>query len=344
MHPVPILAFQPLELHLRHAWTISRGTSHTKKNGLLTIGCEGIVGFGEAASNVRYGQNYDLAMAAFERIAHACKGLHPMEHREWLDRAESLCGPSSEVVAALDMALWDWKGKKLGEPVWRLLGMVGDPDRVAKTSYSIGIDSPEMLKSKIEAAGAFDILKIKLGFPGDDALLSAVRGMTQATLRVDANEGWSSVGEALDRIDACRRIDVELVEQPLPASDRSGLQAVFERSPLPIVADESSRTILDLADCASAFHGVNIKLSKCGGITRAVEMATAARAAGLDVMLGCMIESSLGIAAALALAPLAKWLDLDGNLLIAEDPFSGLEIQTDRWQLPAAPGLGVAPI
>lgn len=341
IHAAPVLTFRPLELHLAHAWTIARGTALSKKNGLLMIECGGIVGMGEAAPNVRYGQDYDSAAAAFVKIQDACTGLDPFEHLLWIERAERVCGKDTEVVAALDMALWDWKGKKLGTPVWKLLGIPSDPERMPKTSYSIGIDTVEMLKLKIREAEQFDIFKIKLGAGRDEASLAAIREVTNKILRVDANEGWKSVSESVDKIEWLQKQGVELIEQPLAAIDIAGAQAILERVDMTVVADESSCNINDLANCIGGFHGVNIKLSKCGGITRACEMASAARAAGFKLMMGCMIESSLGIAAAVHIATLFDWVDLDGNLLIKNDPFVNLQIDGARWSLPAEPGLGV---
>ncbi|MFN0207677.1 MAG: dipeptide epimerase [Planctomycetota bacterium] len=342
IHAAPVLTFRPLELHLAHAWTIARGTALSKKNGLLTIECGGIVGMGEAAPNVRYGQDYHSAEAAFVKIKDACAGLDPMDTIQWIERAERVCGKDTEVVAALDMALLDWKGKKLRIPAWKLFDVSLDASRMQKTSYSIGMDSPEMLKIKIREADSFDIFKIKVGAGADEAAIAAIREITQKTLRADANEGWKSVGEAVDKIEWLQKQGVELIEQPLPAEDAPGAQAIWERVEMPIVADEASCNITDLANCIGGYHGVNIKLSKCGGITRALEMATAARAAGFKVMIGCMIESSLGIAAAVQIAALFDWVDLDGNLLIKNDPFVNLQMDAGRWRVPAEPGLGVA--
>ncbi|MBI3820372.1 MAG: dipeptide epimerase [Planctomycetes bacterium] len=338
------LEFAPLELSLRHPWTTARNTSNVKKNGLLTIAADGVIGYGEAAPNVRYGQNYDLSAQAFTRIRAAVNGLAPMEHLEWIARAEEVAGANMETVAALDMALWDWKGKICNKSVSELLGVPRAIEKMPPTSYSIGIDVPELLKRKVREAEAFSVLKIKLGAGRDAEHIAAVREATSKRLRVDINEGWKSVSETVDKIHWLAEQGVELLEQPLPAIDRHGAQAIYEQSVLPVIADESLLRIRDLGACAGAFHGVNIKLSKCGGIARALEMAAAARALGLKLMIGCMIESSVGIAAAAAIGPLFDWVDLDGNLLIDADPFAGLTLDGGRWRLPHAPGLGVAPV
>ncbi|HKE00506.1 MAG TPA: dipeptide epimerase [Planctomycetota bacterium] len=334
------LAFDALELKLRHTWTIARGSSDAKKNGLLTLTADGVAGYGEAAPNVRYHQSFDSASAAFDRIREATRGLSPWEHRVWIERAESVAGEDSEVVAALDAALWDWKGKRCGQPIWRLLGT--SEATMPVTSFSIGIDTPDAMAAKTREASAYPLLKLKVGLGDDEANVRAVRGTTTKPIRVDANEGWKTADEAVERIRWLASQGCELVEQPLAAANRDGNLEVTARSPIPVVADEATLRVSDLRAAAGAYAGVNVKLSKCGGITRALDMLTVARALGLKVMLGCMIESSLGIAAGVAIAPLFDWVDLDGNLLVANDPFAGLEMRDGRWRLPQTPGLGVA--
>ncbi|MBL8696655.1 MAG: dipeptide epimerase [Planctomycetes bacterium] len=335
------LSFVELPLELAHAWTIARGTSTAKRNGLLRLEAEGAVGYGEAAPNTRYGQSFDGAARAFERLAPRLTELSPWSPRPWIAVAETMVGPESEVTAALDAALWDWRGKRLSKTVAELVGTSGRPS--PPTSFSIGIAQPQAMAARARDAREFKILKIKVGLGDDMANVSAVRSATGVPLRVDANEGWKSKEEALERILWLSTQGVELVEQPLPARDIESQRWLFERSPIPLIADESSLTVADVAPLRGQFHGVNVKLSKCGGITRALEMAEAARALGLHCMLGCMIESSLGIAAGVSIAPLFDWVDLDGSLLLADDPFCGIELDGGRWREPSAPGLGVAP-
>ena len=335
------LDFRPLPLKLTHAWTLSRNTSTEKKNGLVTLTAEGVTGYGEAAANVRYGQSFDSAEKAFGQIAKAVEGLSPWEHLTWLERAEREAGLDSEVVAALDMALWDWKGKKLGAPVHRLLGI--PTGRMAVTTYSIGIDTADVMKAKVKEATAYPHLKVKVGLPDDEANVTAIRSVTSKPIRVDANEGWKSAAEAIKKIAWLKTMGIEFVEQPLPSSMNAAMKEVKAASPLPLVADESVLHPADIPALVGLFDGINVKLAKCGGITRAYEMAALGRALGFKLMLGCMIESSLGIAAAVAVAPLYDWLDLDGNLLITGDPFRGLAIKDGVWALPSGPGLGVVP-
>jgi L-alanine-DL-glutamate epimerase-like enolase superfamily enzyme len=332
------LTLRPLELALARPWTIARGTSSSKTNALLELEAEGIVGLGEAAPNARYQQSYATVSAAFERIAAALEGRSPNDAAGCLEAAERATGDRA-ALAALDMALWDWRGRKLGKPAWDLLGIARAP--IAPTSFSIGIDSPDVLREKVRDAGDIPILKIKLGAPEDEANFRAVRAATSKRIRVDANEGWRDRELAASRIEWLASEGVELIEQPLPAADLDGARWLAARSPVPLVADESAPTAREIEAIAGAFHGVNVKLAKCGGLTRAREAIAAARARGLRVMLGCMIESSLGIAAALQLAPLVDWIDLDGNLLLANDPFEGLAHNAGMWRLPTEPGLGV---
>ncbi len=336
------LDFRLLPLKLTHAWTLSRNTSTEKRNGLLTLSAEGVTGYGEAAANVRYGQSFESAEKAFARVAKAVEGLSPWEHLAWLERAEKEAGIDSEVVAALDMALWDWKGKKLGTPVHRLLGI--PTGRMAVTTYSIGIDTADAMKAKVKEATAYPHLKVKVGLPDDEANVAAIRSVTDKPIRVDANEGWKSAEEAIRKIAWLKTMGIEFVEQPLPSSMNAETRKVKAVAGLPLVADESVLHPSDVAALAGTFDGINVKLAKCGGLTRAYEMAALGRALGFKLMLGCMIESSLGIAAAVAVAPLYDWLDLDGNLLISNDPFKGLSIQDGVWALPSGPGLGVVPV
>ena len=224
--------------------------------------------------------------------------------------------PAAE--AAIDMALRDLAGKRLGAPLWELLGI--DPRPTPPTSFTIGLDTPEVVARKVREAGDFEILKIKLGSDEDRAVLEAVRDVTDRPVRVDANEGWT-LEEARERLEWLAGMGVELVEQPLPADQLDESRELRRLSPLPIVADESVHRAADIPRLAEAFDGINIKLMKCGGLGEALRMIHVARAHGMKVMLGCMIESSLAVTAAAHLSPLVDWADLDGNLLVTNDPF-----------------------
>lgn len=338
--PPATLDFRPMHLKLAHTWTIARGSSDEKKNGVLSVTAEGVTGCGEAAANKRWGQSWETAEAAFRRVKAAVAGTSPWEHLLLLERAEAEAGPDAEVVAALDTALWDWKGRRLGAPVHRLLGIPSG--RMPVTSFSIGIDTPEAMKQKTREAAAYPLLKVKVGLAEDEVNLAAVRSVTTKPIRVDANEGWKGGEEAARKLAWLKGQGVELVEQPLPVDRNADMAKLRPKAGIPLVADESVLHPRDVPPLAGLFDGINVKLAKCGGITRALELVAVARALGLKTMLGCMIESSLGIAAGVAIAPLFDWVDLDGNLLLAADPWKGLRIEAGRWRLPEGPGLGVA--
>jgi L-alanine-DL-glutamate epimerase-like enolase superfamily enzyme len=242
--------------------------------------------------------------------------------------------------AALDMALFDLAGRRLGVPVCELLGL--DPSRTPTTSFTIGMDTPDVVVAKVREASAYPILKVKMGSDGDREILEAVRDTTRATLRVDANEGWTP-DDALERLAWLHKLGVEFVEQPLPASMIAETRALRRQSPLPFYADESVHRAADIPALAGAFDGINIKLMKCGGLAEALRMIAVARAHGMKVMLGCMIESSLAITAAAHISPLVDTADLDGHLLIASDPFVGATVEDGRIVLPDGAGLGVRP-
>jgi L-alanine-DL-glutamate epimerase-like enolase superfamily enzyme len=295
------------------------------------------VGRGEAAPIDRYHESPESALAFIEQHG-ALIGDDPFALEEIGARLGEVPGEQA-AKAALDGALHDLQGKVLGLPVWRLLGLprVGPP-----TSWTIWLGDPDDMARRTErVAGRFQRLKLKLG--GADGLdverVRAVRSRTDLPLQVDVNEWWS-LDEALDAIPQLAALGVAYVEQPLPAAD-AGAEELKARSPIPIYVDEDCHTLADVARCAEIADGINIKLAKSGGIREAIRMTHAARALGLGVMLGCMVESGIGIAAACVVAPLCDHVDLDGNLLLAEDPCPGV-IFADGVQVPSeAPGLGV---
>ena len=326
-----------VSLELAETFTIARGSQDVADVVEVEIRHEGVSGFGEAAPIDRYHESAESALAYVESVA-GDLGDDPFALEEVMRRlpAEQFAGRS-----AIDAALHDLSGRLVGEPVWRLLGLerLGPP-----TSWTIGLATPGEMAAKAaqaEASGRFRRLKLKLG--GGDGLdvdrVRAVRGETDVPLQVDVNEWWT-LDEALDALPQLAELGVEYCEQPLPAGDEHGA-ALKKASPIPIYVDEDCHTLRDVAACAGIAHGINIKLAKSGGILEGVRMAQAARALGLGVMLGCMVESGLGIAAGAAMASLCDHVDLDGNLLIAHDPWPGIEL-VDGIQTPSEqPGLGV---
>jgi L-alanine-DL-glutamate epimerase-like enolase superfamily enzyme len=328
-----------LELPLRHAWTISRGTSTSKRNVIVELRHGNLVGRGEAAPNVRYGESAETVTEALQKLAPALEG-DPWHFRVLSERVEHALPGNHAAKAALDIALYDLAGKRLGVPLYRMLGL--DPARMPITSFSIGIDDPAAMVQKVREAEPYPVLKIKFGAQSVRETFSAVRSATSKTVRVDANEAWGPE-EALKHIEWLAAQGVELVEQPLPAADVEGAKWLRQRSPLPLVADEALMMASVVPKLAEGYHGINVKLQKCGGIREALRIIETARSCGLKVMLGCMVETSVGIAAAAHLGPLVDWLDLDGNLLLAADPFRGHPVVGGRIRLGEGPGLGVEP-
>ncbi|MEM7350363.1 MAG: dipeptide epimerase [Acidobacteriota bacterium] len=325
-----------IDLQLRHTFRLARGATDERQNLVVEIEHDGLIGLGEAAPITRYDQDCDSAADAVDTMAAAIHDPRAFDHA-----VTSTAVPSQPAAtAAVDMALRDLAGKRLGAPLYELLGL--DPGSTPPTSFTIGMDTPEAVVRKVKEASDFEVLKVKMGNDADRPMLEAVRDVTDQRLRVDANEGWSLDG-ALDRLEWLARLGVELVEQPLPAAQLDETRELRRASPLPLFADESVHTAADIPRLAGVFDGINIKLMKCGGLGEALRMIAVARAHGLQIMLGCMIESSLAITAAAHLAPLVDYADLDGHLLITNDPYRGATVSGGRLALPDGPGLGVEP-
>lgn len=333
-----------LELRTRHAFHIARQTAPPVRRNVWVrlLDDEGREGWGEAPATAYYGETAETVLAVLPRLFAAladATGGDPLalEHAE--RAVEHSLGYNPAARAALSAALHDLVGKRLGLPVWRLWGL--EPTAPV-SSFTIGIDEPEVMRLKVREARGFGILKVKVGTPRDPEVLALIREEApEARLRVDANTGWT-VKSAIAALPMLQEFAVELLEQPLPAADLEGLRLLRGRSSIPIVADESCVSLRDVGKLAGAVDGINIKLAKCGGLREAVRMVHAARAHGLLVMLGCMVESTLGIAAALQLAPLVDVVDLDGAALLAEDPFVGPGLEPDgTLRFDRGPGLGV---
>ena len=328
-----------VELRLRHTFRLSRGASDSRRNLLIEIEEDGVVGLGEAAPIARYAQDAESAARAVEAMA---PRLGDARRFEGLAARVAVAGQSA-AEAAVDIALRDLAAKRLGAPLWRVLGL--DPGACPPTSFTIGIDTPERAVERVREASEFEILKIKLGGPDDRAMLEAIRDATRQRLRVDVNEGWAGLPleEAVARGDWLQTLGVELLEQPFAAGDLEATRALRQRLRMPVYADESVHRAADLPRLATAFDGINVKLMKCGGIGEALRMIGLARALGLKVMLGCMVETSLGITAAAQISPLVDEADLDGALLVSNDPYRGATFHGGRVTLPDGPGLGVMP-
>ncbi len=321
-------------LQLRHTFRLARGDSDSRRVLMVEIEHDGLVGRGEAAPIARYGQDVDSAARAAEEMV-----AHLDDVRAFDEAAARVAVPGEPAAeAAIDMALRDLAGKRLGVPLYQLMGI--DPGTMPVTSFTIGMDTPEIVEQKVREAEGFAVFKVKMGSKDDQRVLETVRSVTNRPVRVDANEGWT-LRDAIERLDWLQKMGVELVEQPLPSHQHREMCELRERSPLPLFADESVARAEDIPRLAEAFDGINIKLMKCGGIGEAMRMIHVARAHGMKIMLGCMVESSMAITAAAHLAPLVDYADLDGNLLITNDPYIGAEVREGRLVLPSEPGLGV---
>ncbi|MFL5726302.1 MAG: dipeptide epimerase [Chloroflexota bacterium] len=336
-----------LHLSLRDPFVIAR-SDHDAGHSVTTVIVElrderypDLVGIGEGYPDRFYGETAATIVAVLPHLV-AAVGEPELTADGLLSAGDAIgraIAHNGGAKCALDIALHDLAGKVAGMPVHRLLGLSSD---IPPTDFTIGIDEPAVVAQRASRAARFPALKIKVGGGADLATLGAVRGVYDGPIRVDANTGWS-LDEAIGLLPDLVDLGVELVEQPFPARRLDELRRLQDVSPLPIVADESSVTIEDLDGLVGIVAGVNVKLAKAGGVGPAARMLARARELGFRTFLGCMEETSVGIAASAAVASLADWVDLDGNLLLADDPFAGLELGTDcRWRLSAQPGLGLS--
>ncbi len=308
----------------------------------LAYSRDGVTGHGEGAPIPRYKETAATAKAAIESLRGMLLSADPWQFTKLLGEVFRRIPGEFAGKAALDMALMDWVGQKLGTPLYRYFGL--DPKDAPLTTFSIGIDTPEMTRKKVEEAAPFPVLKIKVGLANDEATMDTVRKITKKPLRVDANEGWTNKEEAVRKINWLEKMGVEFVEQPMPAAMIEETRWVRSRVHIPIIADEACMHAGDIPKLRDAFDGVNVKLDKAGGVLEAHRMIQIAKALGMKTMLGCMVSSSVSVTAAAHLSPLVDYADLDGNLLISNDPYAGVTVKDGRLVLPAGPGLGLRKI
>ncbi len=328
---------RPFHLKLKHTFTIARSSRDVQPIVLAELEHDGVVGYGEAAPSRRYGEDEKSVLEFLSRLD-LSRFEDPFDVEAILSYVDSLREGNTAAKAAVDIALHDWIGKKVGLPLYRFWGL--DKAKTPVTSFTIGIDSPEVIKEKVREAEEFPILKVKLGLENDKEIIKAIRSVTKKTIRVDANEGWKKKELALERIKWLEQEGVEFVEQPMPADDLAGSAWVKERSGIPVIADENSLRVGDVPRLQESFHGINIKLMKCTGLREAMKMIHTARACGLTIMVGCMVESSVAISAAAQLSPLIDYADLDGAVLTTNDPFRGVDIVGGKLMLPDRAGIG----
>ncbi|HXE84422.1 MAG TPA: dipeptide epimerase [Gemmatimonadales bacterium] len=335
------LLVEQVSITTRHPFVIARGsTNGYKRAWVRLVDGEGLEGWGEADPSSFYGETLETVLAAFERLkSHLPSDPFELEAAE--ARWEQVVPRNGAARAALSAALHDLVGKKLGQPLWRIWGL--DPKRAPLSSFTIGLDTNEKIVAKVNEAQEYPILKVKLGTDRDEEILETIRGATDKPIRVDANAGWD-VARAKQMIPVLKLYGVEFLEQPLVPDDLEGLlevRRVAADHELPVVVDESCIVAADIPRLVGRVDGINIKLAKCGSLREALRMIAAARAHGMLVMVGCMIETSLGITAAAHFTPLVDAADLDGAALTVDDPFTGATIAQGQIRLPTEPGLGV---
>jgi L-alanine-DL-glutamate epimerase-like enolase superfamily enzyme len=334
-----MLKIETKKLHLINTWTTARNSSDFKENVFVHITKEGITGIGEAAPNIRFDEDAERTTQRLNDLKGVLKGKNLLHFLDLKTEIDKTITDQSCAKAAIDMAILDWVGKKLNVPLYTLFGL--NPQHAPLTSYSIGIDRIENMQQRIRENADMPIFKIKLGTENDREIISAIREITPNPIRVDANEAWPDKEFALKQINWLADKGVEFVEQPMPADMLDESVWLKERSPLPIIADEAVKKTTDILMLAKAYHGINIKLMKSGGILEALSMIHLARAMNMKIMLGCMIESSVAISAAAHIAPFMDYIDLDGNLLLADDPYSGVREKQGKLIYNNLPGLGV---
>ena len=335
------LRYYPYELQLRHAFNLASMSRRTTPGVQVEISIDGVKGYGEASMPPYLGESVESVTAFLSRVnpqrlsdPFAMEAVH-----HYLD---SLSAGDRAAKAAVDIALHDIAGKMAGRPCYALLGLT--PGNLPCTSFTISNDTPDELERKLTESEPYRVIKVKMGVKGDRELIEWLRSRTDRPICVDVNQGWKTRQEALDNILWLADRNVLFVEQPMAKDDLESHRWLKERSPLPIVADEAVQTSVDIPSLAEAYDGINIKLMKSGGLHEAYKMAVLAKALGLKVMLGCMTETSCAVTAAAQLAPLAEWVDLDGNLLISNDIFEGMKIVDGRVSLTQMPGLGLIPV
>lgn len=327
-----------LELRTKHPFVIARGGQSDHRTVWVRLtDAEGHEGWGEAAPSRFYGETADSVIAAL-KVYGTMLPDDPFHLEETERRWETKLRGNAAARAALSAALHDLVGKRLGVPLYRMWGL--DPCMAPKSTFTIGLDAPERIKAKVLEAEQYPILKVKLGTAQDIEILRAIRNATDKEIRVDANCAWT-VKHCLRMLPILDEFGVTVLEQPLPPHDHEGLAAISAQADIPVIADESCLTAVDIPPLVGKIDGINIKLAKCGGLREALRMIAVARAHGLMVMVGCMIESSLGITAAAHFSPLVDIVDLDGAALLADDPFIGAHIDGGQVTLPSGPGLGV---
>jgi len=332
------LRFTPYTLQLKHAFTLSTSSRTTTPVMLTEIEYDGVTGYGEASMPPYLGESQE-SVSNFLSLLNLSQFSDPFLLIDILEYIDGVMPGNYAAKASVDIALHDLIGKLVGEPFYRLFGL--NPSKAPLTSFTIGLDTPEMIKQKVVEAGPYKVLKVKLGRDNDREMVEVIKSQTDKPLCVDVNQGWKDRNKALEMAVWLKEKGVLFLEQPMPKEMKDDIAWLTRRSPLPVIGDEAIQNINDLLNNRDIYSGINIKLMKCGGLNSAMKMINMARAFGMKVMIGCMTETSCAVSAAAQLSPLADWCDLDGNLLISNDPFTGAEIVDGKITLPDRPGIGV---
>ena len=333
------LTFRPYDLQLRHVFTIANSSRTTTQVVLTEIEYDGITGYGEASMPPYLGET-QASVIEFLKKVNLEQFASPFELEDILSYIDKITENNTAAKASIDIALHDLVGKIIGQPWHKIWGF--DKSKAPSTTFTIGIDTPEVVRHKTrEDAPLYNILKVKLGREGDKEMIETIRSVTDKPIAVDANQGWTDKHHALDMIHWLKEKGIVMIEQPMPKYRLDDAAWVTERSPLPVFADESFQRLTDVLRLKGAFTGVNIKLMKCTGMREAHKILTTARAANMQVMIGCMTETSCAISAAAQLSPAVDWADLDGNLLISNDIYKGTTVEKGKLILSDLPGIGI---
>lgn len=335
------LRFRPYTLEMKHVFTVASFSRKTTPVVLIELEYDGIIGYGEASMPPYLGESQESVMRFLNKIN--LSAFHsPFETEEILHYIDHLETGNTAAKAAVDIALHDLLGKMMGQPFYKVWGL--NPKRIPPTSFTIGMDTEEMIRRKVTEACQFKILKVKLGLDTDHMIIDTIRSVTDIPLCADVNQGWTNKEQALDMAHWLAEKNVVFLEQPMPKGQIDDMAWLTERSPIPTIADESCQRYTDIVRLKDVYTGINIKLMKCTGMREAKKMAELAKALEMKVMLGCMTETSCAISAAAQLAPLVDWVDLDGALLINNDLFDGMQVLDGECLLPDRPGIGIHPL
>lgn len=333
------LSFEPYNLQLKHVFTIANSSRTATPVMLTKLECHGYTGFGEASMPPYLGESQQ-SVGGFLSQLNLEQFKDPFRMDEILEYVDEAAPGNPAAKASVDIALHDLTGKIMGQPWYKIWGF--SSENTPCTSFTIGIDEPDVVREKVKEAAGFKILKIKLGRENDKEMIETIRSVSEVRLCVDVNQGWKDKKKALDMVFWLKEKGIEFVEQPMPKEKPEDIAWLTENSPLPIIADEAVQRLCDVQKTVGIYSGINIKLMKCTGMREAHKMVNLARANKMKVMMGCMTETSCAISAAAQLSPKTDWADLDGNLLIGNDPYSGIQIIDGKITLQDKPGIGIS--